>query len=788
MKRTYARRHSNSKNSSFASFHDSVASLRSGYTTLSASQSKASRHRSVVSDDTHSIGSYKSKASAASAKSPRRSSSSSVSSRRSSRSTPSFQEQLELVAERSQRSDWSGSGERSSPRSVASHVSNHSRRSRRSSRKSSLSNSHRSLVSANSRKSANSRQSNSHRSLVSVNSRKSASSRKSSNNSNWGEKESSLQQKGRTQLESKRFSEAIKSFTSALRACESPQDWSGSDDEATNGANGTMALLHRYRCEALYEIGLYELAARDARKSLKFEQSALNSDQLMTTLLPTDKGLALRGKLLSLLGYSLLRIGNNLESAKKSFDDSIELTKQAIDNLTDNDQPSTSLDNAKKLLKTTLDESKTGLNKIDNYNALVEKLKDSARKGYIKDLDSILDIAPDNTDLHVLKITHLINRKRWFVVANHCEQMAVKASRYCGVGIFKGDLLDENPFPDTKLEELDPEYFTRNDIVPHHLRILHAAASLEAAFLLSKEILPYYVTSLRLEDRYDSALLIGTALRTASKSVDNIEQELQKLNKTIKLRGEGNVFFRNGEFDRAASLYKQCLQVCSETKSGGKINAVLHYKLGQCFYAMSKYQDASTEFTHAISIHSMYSDAILQRARCHVQMKDMKKASANFNRYLTLVEGAKELPYPPPHKGSDCFFDMPGDVTYRKVESVKEEMKKHRFAINSNQDHNHTQSDLSSFIQKLNATFTELCCKKDVTNQVVVSKQQKDRGGPLRENDSNIRSSFSSRTSGTRRVSFLGDPPSHAPTVRSVRGGALTVFQSEFNTKDGIEP
>jgi len=780
-KSSCARRHS-SKRSSSTSSHESgaAASLLSGSAAPLASKSQASRNGSVASYDTYSVGSHKSNASAASIKSPKseddsvfpRRSSSSVSSRRSSRSTPSFQEQMELVAARSQRPDWSAA--RSSPLSItsdASHHSNHSRQScrSRSSRNSSLSNSRHSLVSATS-----SRHSSTQPSYHADQHANSPRGKKAS---------SSLQQQGRTQLESKRFSEAIKSFTSAILACEY--------DGATNGSKMTMAVLHRFRCEALYELGLYELAANDARKSLKFEQSSTHTDT--TALLHSDKGSALRSKTLSLLGYSLLRIGIDLESAKKCFDESIELIKEAIDNdknVTESAQRSISLDYTKKLLKTIIDESKTGLDEIHSYETLKENLKDSSRKGHIKDLDSILDICPGNVDLHIQKIKHLIKQKRWFAVSNHCEQMAAKASRYCGVGIFKGDLLDANPFPDMKIEEFDSEYFTRTDIViPQHLRVLPTAAAREAAFLLPKEVLSYYVTSLRLEDRYDAALLVcrSGALRKAGESGDN-----QKLNETIKHREGGNIFFRKGEFDRAASLYKQCL----ETELGGKMNAVLHYKRGQCFYAMRKYQEATIEFTHAISIHSMYSDAILQRARCYVRMKDMKKASANFNRYLTLIEGAREHPYPPPYKGSDCFFDMPGDITYRKVESVKAEMRLHKISpdTNSNQQHNNIQSD-SSFIRTLNTTFTELFCKKGVTNQVVASKQPTTReysreyASPgngrtttLRADDENLRSSLNNRS--TKIVRFLGDPPSHAPTISS----SSAAFQSRSVFQSGMEP
>lgn len=818
LKRSDIRRSSKTSLSGSAS----AASLKSG-SAASRYSKTSSRARSVASHDTYSVGSRGSRRSTtASVKSrssnyddsvtPMRSSTNSISSRRSKRSIPSFQEHLESLADGSQRSgsEFSGSA-RNSPRSVASHASHTSSHSRRSHRSSSSRKSHRSTASINSRKSVSA---TSHKSVNSSRHSSTMSTEKfrqileqhlqtdQSTNSNGGEKTSSLQQKGQAHLERKSYAEAIKSFTSAIRTCVSSQEWNGSDDDkAIKGMNWTLAVLHRYRCESLYEIGLYELAARDARKALKFGQSSTHSNL-------NDNGLILQAKMLSLLGYSLLRIGNSLGSAKKAFDGSIELTKEAINKskiLSDSGKESTSLDDSKRLLKMISEESETGLNEIVTCEKIEEELKDSSRKGYAMDVDIILDITPGNTDLHVQKIKHLINKRRWFEVANHCEQMAAKASRYCDVGIFKGDLQDAIPFPTMKLEELDPDYFTRSDTdVPRHLRVLSIAATREAASLLPKDILPYYVTSLRLEDRCDAALLVGTFLRKTGLSVDSIDKELEKVNETIKLREEGNVFLRSGDYGRAASLFKQCLEVCSDTCTGGQINAVLHYNRGRCFHAMSQNQDARVEFTHAISIHSMYSDAILERARCHIQMKDIKKASANYNRYLTLVEGAREHPYPPPYKGSDCYFDMPSDVTYRQVEEVKAEMKKHKIDyIISNQKHSNAQFGLSSYTQKLNVMFAEMCCRKGAGNQVFVNEPPQDRQDPpryketeprIRSNGSNLRSSISSinsRTPGTNEkvklVRFTGDPPSRATSIRS-RSSTPDVLQSEFDTKNGIDP
>jgi tetratricopeptide (TPR) repeat protein len=227
---------------------------------------------------------------------------------------------------------------------------------------------------------------------------------------------------------------------------------------------------------------------------------------------------------------------------------------------------------------------------------------------------------------------------------------------------------------------------------------------------------------------------------------------------------------------------------------------MLHYDCGKSYYAIGKYQDATTEFTHAITLHSMFVDAILQRARCYVQMKDTKKASANFERYLTLVEGAQEVPYPPLYKGSACYFDMPADVTYREVELVKSEMKKHRITPTidgggERQRNAVTASDVTSLLEKVSDALTELFCKK-AANQVVVGKNPiaRENGSTptLRiasaAHESNLRSSMNSRTSttGAKSVRFHGDPPSHAPTVRS--STALTIFHEYETRGDALEP
>ena len=649
------------------------------------------------------------------------------------------------------------SGSRSSPHSVASHASSVY------SKKSTLSNSHRSLASHRSSSSRKSTLTNSSRSLSSTNSHKTSSS-----NTNRENETLSLQQKGQKRLESNRYADAIKYFTLALRTCD--------NDTTAKRSNRTIDSLYRYRCEALYEIGLFDLAVKDARNALKVEQSSAITRR-------TENGLVLRGQSLLLLGFSLLKMGGKLESAKKAFEDSIEVTEEAIDNLnflSNNDQQATSPHFSKELLLSTIKDSKNGLTDIETFQALEGSLVDSSRKGYIIDLDSMLEISPGNIDLHTQKLKYLINRNRWFEVANHCEQIAAKASRYCRAEIFRGDLKNANPLTVVELESLDCDYFTRNDIAtPRHLRMLPTAATHEAVSLLPKEFLPYYFTALRLEDRFDSALVACNSLR---KTGESMETEKQKMIEMIKLRKEGNFLFRNGEFDQAASLFKQCLEVFSDTKSGGQLNAILYYNRGSCFYAMGQYQEAIAEFTHAISIHSMYTNAILHRARCYLKTGDRTKASANFNRYLTLVFGAKEHPYPPLYKGSNCYFDIPSEVTYRQVELVRAEMNVYNIVETNS---GNTQPASLSLTQKLNRMIINFCCKNGVTDQVIIDTQSQARQDQrLRISNSNL---TSSSTSGTKLVRCHGDPPSHATSIRS-NSNFPTIMENEFDTKDRVDP
>lgn len=119
---------------------------------------------------------------------------------------------------------------------------------------------------------------------------------------------------------------------------------------------------------------------------------------------------------------------------------------------------------------------------------------------------------------------------------------------------------------------------------------------------------------------------------------------------------DGNSDQSNGSILKQASSYP--VACARANAAGGKLHAVLHSNRAACFSSMGRNDDAIKESSHAIEIHSMYTRALLRRARCYGKLGQIDKARADFNRYIILVEGAHEFPYPPPNQGSSCYFDV----------------------------------------------------------------------------------------------------------------------------------
>jgi curved DNA-binding protein CbpA len=92
--------------------------------------------------------------------------------------------------------------------------------------------------------------------------------------------------------------------------------------------------------------------------------------------------------------------------------------------------------------------------------------------------------------------------------------------------------------------------------------------------------------------------------------------------------------------------------------------------------ALLKYREAIADCTVSLRIHSHYMKAMLRRSRCYVRLSRFDEAQAEYERYIKLVESARD-PTTAASSNFDCspcVFDGPKDVKDSDLASVQEEL------------------------------------------------------------------------------------------------------------------
>jgi tetratricopeptide (TPR) repeat protein len=313
-------------------------------------------------------------------------------------------------------------------------------------------------------------------------------------------------------------------------------------------------------------------------------------------------------------------------------------------------------------------------------------------------INATLSVSPGSMELHERKVQALATLKRWAELGNHCERLAAEMVKIDG--IFQGDLASLNPFPDVRTAtSLKPDFFEKNpdDISdPPALRILSPKAVCDAVLRLPNGILPLYLRSLRLEERYTEAAKAGASIEThmsnskhksnrGNVSMQWLANERDKLRRTMSWKEKGDTLFRAGDYERAAAKYAQCLGIDGDTSeydsnpldnedAGGRLHAVLHCNRAACLMALKKYREAVKECTASLRIHTHYMKAMLRRGRCFARIRQYQEAVSEYERYIQLVDEAKRSPQSALNSNAACTFDRPIDITPTEYSKAKQEL------------------------------------------------------------------------------------------------------------------
>ena len=585
----------------------------------------------------------------------------------------------------------------------------------------------------------------------------------------------SLRDEGRSHYINGAYRESVQRYTEAISAHTD----GFSKIMGNSSFDETLAALYGNRAAALMMTGAYEGAAADCGRALHCTEAHSSAGSL-------ESGPAFRSKILCRMARACLKAGN-IWDAEHAFNSAIQSAQEALALIAQSNIGADESRQADKILNQSINDATLGLTDVRRYREALEgAAKIAAEKGVsavadrrnsvqlLMFINSTLSVSPGSMELHERKVNALASLKRWAELGNHCERLAAEMAKIDGV--FKDDLSALNPFPDVRpATSLKSDFFERNpdDINdPAPLRILSPKAVCDAVLRLPNGIIPLYLRSLRLEERYTEAAKAGAAIETHMSNSKHkgtrgnvpvawLSNERDKLRKTMSWKEKGDGLFRKASYEKAAEKYGSCLAIDSDSTAaydaqnsdiedaGGRLHAVLHCNRAACLMALKKYREAVKECTAALRIHTHYMKAMLRRGRCFARIRQYQEAVAEYERYIQLVDEAKRSPENGININAACTFDRPVDITDAEYSKAKQELldvKKSMRIGNSNSNANinaqGNSKNQAGQQQWYNSQFAKAAAsnaakRKDTTGRssAYARKQQWDAGANQRRYD-----------------------------------------------------
>jgi len=481
----------------------------------------------------------------------------------------------------------------------------------------------------------------------------------------------------------------------------------------------TLAALFGNRAAALMMTGAYSGASADCDRALSctIPKADVINGTSSAAVYGTgclESGPSFRSKIVCRMARALLKAGSIWE-ADKAFNSSIQSAREALTILQSASLAGLGMEgnedvrSMEKILNQSITDATLGLTDVKRYRDAIENVKAlevgtglspaADRQNNVQVLmfiNSALSISPGSMDLHERKVHTLASLKRWAELGNHCERLAAEIVKVDG--LFKDDLAILDPFPDIRpARSLKADFFEKNPddpLDPVSMRILTPTMVCDAVLRLPNGMLPLYLRSLRLEERYTEAAKAGATIEVNTSKVKGsrgqvpsawLSDERDKLRRTMSWKEQGDTLFRNGDYEQAAERYGQCLTIDNgglsynpnafeNEDSGGRLHAVLHCNRAACLMALKRYREAVKECTAALRIHTHYMKAMLRRGRCFARVRQYEEAVAEYERYIQLVNDARRSPQNAANSNAACTFDRPIDTIDAEYLKAKQEL------------------------------------------------------------------------------------------------------------------
>lgn len=479
---------------------------------------------------------------------------------------------------------------------------------------------------------------------------------------------------GRYQQATQLYSEAIERFKFELFAHIPAKD--------------LLATLLWNRAAALLMIGAFESAAEDCRNGILYVTDPRNTSMGVAS---PDMNATLRPKIYIRMGRSFLKLGK-IDDADRAFSEAIASATAIQDFHLRQNIPGAhnDLENVKTnamMVQTEVGALRARFIKIHTLGEFSTRETQMECLVIVKEA---LNTASGCHELHLKKVELLAKLHRWREISSHCERFAASNVLYDGCLI--GDLSAKNPFPGVPVAKyLRADYFkdASEEYIKGVEKVLDKKSAAEAILRLPNAMMPYYLRSLRLNEKYfveeECILILDQYIKERMETTGEREyvlgqflwlaEERAKMEQTKIERGIADDRFGNNQFRVAAMKYADCLTIDSGAKqqyTGCRLHAVLHSNRAACFMMDHKYRDAITECTAALRIYPRYLKPLLRRARCYSRLERVPEAVNDFKHWLDIVKQSRDGKYNPVL--TDLVFDGPQTIKPIDVENVKAEL------------------------------------------------------------------------------------------------------------------
>jgi DnaJ family protein C protein 7 len=162
----------------------------------------------------------------------------------------------------------------------------------------------------------------------------------------------------------------------------------------------------------------------------------------------------------------------------------------------------------------------------------------------------------------------------------------------------------------------------------------------------------------------------------------------------VQKKEEGNKAYIAGKLKEAYSLYTEALEIDPKNKS---VNAKLFFDRATVCSRLGRFNEAVADFSSALKLDDNYWKALLQRAKCYMELSDFEKAVSDYEKVVKmdssresrrLLEDAKLALKKSKHKDYYKIFGVDKNAT---IDEIKKAYK--RKALSHHPDRHVNASD-----------------------------------------------------------------------------------------------